>query len=346
MRGQYKQNYQLQSDVPVPKPGPKEILIRIAAASFCHTDYQVYEGAYKTTLPATGSHEPAGTIAALGSEVSGGWKVGDHVGAYLFRNPCGACNGCKWYAASHSGKLNARYCDNKAMGGIRGADGGFAEYMITSDDAIVKIPDDIPFEQAAPLMCAGATIWSGILEANIQKGQTIAIVGIGGLGILGVQFAKALGYRVIAIHHRDLGSKLESIPQALKPDLFVDHTKPESIQQISDFTDGIGLDAAVVSTDSVPVNDWVLHRLHPRGTCVVLGLPEEGFRFDAFNLIFHEITIKGSLHSSIEDMERMLEVVSEHKIRSQISIVPIDEAESLPTRVHAHEFSGRPVVTM
>jgi D-arabinose 1-dehydrogenase-like Zn-dependent alcohol dehydrogenase len=341
---QYNKDYQLRNDIPVPKPGPREILIQIAAAGFCHTDYQVYEGAYKTELAHTGSHEPVGTIAALGSSVSGSWKIGDRVGAFLFREPCGKCNDCKWYAASHEGELNARYCDNKVMGGIRGADGGFAEYMITSDDAIVRIPVGVPFEQAAPLMCAGATVFTAIKETGLVPGQTLAVVGIGALGLLAIQFAKALGLRVAAIHHRDVSSKNAGLPGDLRADVFVDSSVPEAIDQISQFTDGIGLDAAVVCTDSVPITDWIAHRLHPRGVVVPLGLPEEGFHFDAFNVVFREIVIKGSLHSSVEEMDEMMLVVAKHDIRSQVSIVRLEEAEALPARVHAHEFSGKAVV--
>lgn len=131
------------------------MLIRVAASSFCHTDYQVYQGVYKTQLPFTGSHEPAGTVAAFGSKVEGGWAIGDRVGVLNFRNPCRSCGGCRWRLSV--GSLDARFCENKIMGGLAGADGGFAEYMIAADYALVKLPDELSFEQAAPLMCAGVS---------------------------------------------------------------------------------------------------------------------------------------------------------------------------------------------
>jgi hypothetical protein len=136
------------------------------------------------------------------------------------------------------------------------------------------------------------------------------------------------------------------IPEDLKPDLIVDYIKDESIRQILDFTSGIGLDAAVVCTDNISANDWTLHQLHPKGISVVLGLPLEGLRFDAFNLVFREIIIKGSLHSSVESMRKMIQVVADYKIRSEITIVPLDEAETLPERFHKHELRGRAVVTI
>ena len=112
-------------------------------------------------------------------------------------------------------------------------------------------------------------------------------------------------------------------------------------QQILDFTDGIGLHASVVCTDNVADNDWILHRLRPRGTSEVLGLGEQGFHFDALNLTFHEIVVKGGLHASVEDMTRMLEVAAEHKARSQLTIVPIDEGENLLERSTSTTSRGK-----
>jgi D-arabinose 1-dehydrogenase-like Zn-dependent alcohol dehydrogenase len=344
-RSQFNENYKLE-EIPTPVPQRNEVLVRIVAASFCHTDYQVYKGAYHTQLPHTGSHEPVGTIAALGPDASKKWKVGDRVGVYLFRSPCGSCADCRWYATEHEGKLNARYCKDKAMGGILKADGGFAEYMLSFDDAIMRVPEGLPLDQAAPLMCAGCTMWTAILEAKTNKGSTMAIVGVGGLGILGIQFAKAMGYRVVAIGSRDNATNLAIIPDGLGPDLYVNRKRPEANQQILDFTEGRGLDFTVVSTDDVEVNDWILHELHPRATAVVLGLPESGFTFDAFNLVFREIVVKGSLHSSVEEMEQMLKVAAEHNIRSEIARVPIEEAEDLPERIAKREIAGRAVVIM
>ncbi|KAH7357147.1 chaperonin 10-like protein [Rhexocercosporidium sp. MPI-PUGE-AT-0058] len=341
----FKENYHLQSDVAVPTPGPKEILVRLVASGFCHTDHMVYEGAFKTKLPHIGSHEPTGKIAALGSDVAGDWKIGDQVGVYLFKNACGHCSGCKWHVKTYDGKLNARYCFNQAMNGIVGADGGFSEYMVTSDDAIVRIPNAVPFDQSAPLMCAGATVYNGLLEANLEKGQSVAIVGIGALGLLGIQFAKAMGYKVLAVSSRDLTPQLEGVvPKSLWPDLTLSSKDEHSAQRILNFTEGVGLDAAVVCTDNLDDNDWILHRLRPRGTSVVLGLPGEPFRFDAINMTFHEITVKGALHASVESMERMFEIVAEAGIKSQLTVVKIDEAENLPERSANHDYKGKLVV--
>lgn len=232
------------------------------------------------------------------------------------------------------------------MGGILKADGGFAQYMISNDNTVMRIPESIAFEQAAPLMCAGATIWTAILATKARKGSTMAIVGVGGLGILGIQFAKALGYRVVAVGSRDVASNLDIIPDGLGPDLYVNRKNPEAVQQILEFTDGCGLTSTVVSTESAEINDWILHQLHPRGTAVILGLPTTGLKFDAFNLVFREIVVKGSIHSSVPEMEQMLGLVAKHKTRSHISCLSLAEAETLPEKTHNRELSGRAVVLM
>ncbi|KAH6672792.1 chaperonin 10-like protein [Plectosphaerella plurivora] len=341
---EYNKNYRLQNDVPVPHPEAGELLIRVAASSFCHTDYQVYQGSYGTQLPFTGSHESAGIVVGLGSGVPDIWKAGDRVGVLNFRKPCGTCGGCKWRTKTF-GSLDARYCANKTMNGILRSDGGFAEYMIASHGALVHLPEKLSFEQAAPLMCAGATVWNAIRELGLRKGQIIGIVGIGGLGVLGVQFAKALGLRVVAIDQRPGGLKLaQDVPAHLRPDLVLNIDDPATIQEISDFTGGIGLDGAVVCTDDVPASDWALHRLQPRSICVMLGLPDDGFKFDAFNLVFREIVVKGSLHCSVEEVKRMVDLVAEYGVTSHLTTISLDEGEDIPERAAAHSFSGRLVV--
>lgn len=154
MQEQYNKNYQLHDNVPVPTPGPGDILIRVSASGFCHTDLMVYHGITQEPLPFIGSHEPAGTIVSLGPDVPETWRVGDRVGVANFMKPCDTCAGCRW-ATKMIGSLDPRFCENRAMCGIIRANGGFAEYMTASHDAVVHLPDSLSFEQAAPLMCAG-----------------------------------------------------------------------------------------------------------------------------------------------------------------------------------------------
>lgn len=143
---QYKQKYEIR-EIPVPRVGDNDLLIKVGAAGFCHTDYQVWEGVYKSPCPVVPSHEPVGTIVAVGKNAAGTWKVGQRAGVLLFRHACGTCIGCET-------TQDVRFCSNNDLAGLT-ADGGMAEYIIGDADNSVLLPDGLPFEQAAPLMCAG-----------------------------------------------------------------------------------------------------------------------------------------------------------------------------------------------
>ncbi|KAM0435255.1 hypothetical protein ACHAPT_003348 [Fusarium lateritium] len=284
----------------------------------------VYHGMTQGPLPFIGSHEPAGTVASLGPDVPDTWHVGDRVGVTNFMKPCDACVGCKW-ARMTIKSLDARFCENRIMCGIARANGGFAEYMTASHEA--------------------ATVWHALNQAELQKGQSVAIIGVGGLGVLGVQFAKARGYRVVAVDKHEIGLKLASeVPSHLKPDLIVNIDDEDTVQKISDFTDGIGLKAAIVCTDDDAANDWAAKRLQPRGVCVVVGFPQGGLRFDPMNLNLREIVVKGIVHCSMGEVRSMMDAVVEHGVLSHLTLLPMEEAEDIPSRAAAHAFTGRPVV--
>lgn len=164
---QYKQHYRL-CDIPVPTPGPNDLLVKVAAAGFCHTDYQVYSGTYNSVCPLTPSHEPVGTIVMIGAEVQDQqkWHVGQRVGILNFRHACGLCAGCRW-STKKQGNLDARFCKRKDMAGIK-TDGGFAEYIVADPATTVPLPDSVDFDQAAPLMCAGVSAPQRTGMRNVQ----------------------------------------------------------------------------------------------------------------------------------------------------------------------------------
>lgn len=162
-----------------------------------------------------------------------------------------------------------------------------------------------------------------------------------------MQFAKSLGLRVVAIDNRDVGLKLASeVPAHLKPDQLINFNSHDATQKVSEFTGGIGLNGSVVCTDDVPASDWALHRLQPRGVCVILGLPLSGFKFDAFNLVFRELVVKGSLHCPVDEVKAMIKAVSANGVVSHLTVLPLEKAEDIPDRAVAHSFTGRLVVTL
>ncbi|CAM1506479.1 Fc.00g061200.m01.CDS01 [Cosmosporella sp. VM-42] len=341
---QFNKPYQLVT-APIPKIKPYELLIRIYAAGFCHSDIQVLQGQFNTQLPLIPCHEPAGVIAQVGSECTGGWEIGDRVGALNFKNACSRCTGCALSKRRYGG-LDPRFCEKREMAGFK-HDGCLAEYMAADPMTTVLLPNSLPFDQAAPLMCAGATVWGALEKATVglEPGATIAIVGIGGLGHLGVQFAKALGYKVIAVDCRAASRSLaREAPPDLKADIAVDSTSPSASTEILSFTKEEGIAAAIVCTDSLDANAWVLTLLRIGGVMVPLGLPPEKWQFDAEVLVFRELVVRGSYVASAESTKRMMEVVENSGIRSRITRLRFEDVPRMAEVYHDKGFSGRLVV--
>jgi len=218
-----------------------------------------------------------------------------------------------------------------------------AEYMVTDAEQTVVIPDSLPFEQAAPLMCAGATIWAGIQMADVDTSEPIGIIGIGGLGSLGVQFAKALGYKVVAIDDRQEGRDLAQ-ELTLKADLVVDFNDSEAANKVKEWAGHGGLPAVVVATDDRPAIYWSTSIVKTRGTVINLGLPTEPIGFDSFDVVFQEKTVKGSLVATKSQIEDMLRVIDEHGIRSHLTTVSLEESPELPHMYENPHLKGRLVM--
>ncbi|KAI1341689.1 amidase signature domain-containing protein [Xylariaceae sp. FL0016] len=327
---EFKKPYRL-TNVAIPRVKDDELLVKVRAAGFCHSDLQVLNGQFGTRLPLIPSHEPAGVIVEVGAKCKGNFQVGDRVGVLNFKKACTECTGCGLSKREY-GYYEPRYCDNREMAGFQ-HDGAFAEFMTADPETTVLLPRSLSFEQAAPLMCAGATVW-GALEkatAGLAPGDSIAIVGVGGLGHLGVQFAKGMGYRTIAIDNLVEGRQLaQEVPSSeLQPDLVVDSAASDATEQVYRFTDNEGIAAAVVCTDSLEVNAWALRLLRIGGTLILLGLPPERWHFDSDIIVFRELVIRGSYVASRASTERMLEVVDRCKIRSHLTLVPFDELPSI-----------------
>ncbi|KAL4927990.1 chaperonin 10-like protein [Aspergillus undulatus] len=343
----YNALYELQ-EIPVPSIKENDLLLKVGAASFCHTDYQVYEGVYKSPCPMTPSHEPVGTIVEVGSKaVKSGWKTGQRVGMLNFRHACGSCVGCRVARdPRQADQPDTRFCENKDMAGIS-ADGGFAEYVVADADCSVSLPDGLEFEQAAPLMCAGATVWGGIDEASVKPGLPVGVIGIGGLGVLALQFAAGLGHPTVAIDNRPEGRQLaEELPSHLRPKAIIDANSPNATDEVVKAAGDGGLAGVLVCNDSVEATEWSLKLLRTRGVCVPLGLPVEGFKFSAFDLIFKQLSVKGSLVANRRLTEDMMKLVAEKGIRSHVTTMSLEEGINLPEKYMNPQLKGRLVVTL
>ncbi|KAF7919449.1 uncharacterized protein EAE98_009289 [Botrytis deweyae] len=325
--------------IPTPR-GPlheHDILVRVAAASLCHTDGMVTEGIMGTSLPCIASHEGAGTIVAIGSSVSG-FKPGDRILCSLNYHRCGVCTDCT--GPEHE----QHYC--ASSGGYLGIhrDGSFAEYEVVDGRECSLLPDNLSFESAAPLACAGITIWGGLVRAGLKAGEWIAIVGAGGgLGHLGVQFAKALGLNVIAVDARDEALQLAKDCGA---DVLVDARQEKSkvVEDAQKVTGGLGADSTLNVSDHESAAATAVAVTKRHGTMIQIAQPEKiSVPFE--DVIFRDIRIHGSLVGSQGEAQKMLELVSKHNIKIQTN--PFKGLGEIPKAVelaHSGRMKGKPVI--
>ena len=282
--------------------GPYDLLVKTAVASLCHTDFMALDGIMSgmKQLPMTGSHEGAGTVVALGSSVSN-FREGDRVMCGLPLHPCGICSDCQ----APVEESRAQYCQ-KSDGAIGiQVDGAFAEYVQVDSRTAAKLPDKVSFETAAPLACAGITVWRGVLQANLKKGEWLAIVGSGGgLGHLGIQFAKALGLNVIGVDARDEGLELS---KKIGADVVVDARKGDATtsKEVQEATSGEGADATVNVSDAMSAAATACAVTKRHGLMVQIAQPPSvNIPFHEF--IFRNIKVHGSLISNPQEARRML----------------------------------------
>ena len=182
----------------IPEPSENQVLIKIRASGMCYTDVHQTRGELPGDFPRTLGHEPVGEIVAVGAGVTAR-KTGDRVGVPWVQHTCGRCEWCA--------RGKPMFCEKSIGTGVQ-ISGGHAEYMVAYADATMLLPEGLDYEQAAPLFCAGYTVWSGLRWADPHPSESIAVVGIGGLGHLAVQYAKAAGFKTIAISHSTDKDKL------------------------------------------------------------------------------------------------------------------------------------------
>ncbi|KAK0126435.1 hypothetical protein ONS95_008035 [Cadophora gregata] len=352
----------------IPTPGKhldeNDMLVKVAVASLCHTDGMVSEGIMGTKLPCVASHEGAGTVVKVGSAIKD-FKEGDRVLCSLTYHRCGECADCKGPEQDH------QYCAN--AGGFLGVtiDGSFAEYEVVDGRECCILPDNLSFQSAAPLAillsetcsrgfemldlklyltalailkCAGITVWGGLIRAGLKSGETIALVGGGGgLGHLGIQFAKALGLKVVAIDARD---EALSLARECGADTVIDARpgKENTVQEVKKVNDGKLADATLNVSDyeSAAATSAAVTKMH--GVLVQIAQPTN-VSVPFAELVFRDIRIRGSLISSRGECQKMLKVASENKIRVKTN--PFYGLKEIPKAVelaHSGKMQGKPVV--
>lgn len=345
---------------PVPEVGPNDVLVKIKAAGYCHTDLQVSQGVYEgagAKPGMIGSHEPAGVIAKLGSEAEkrGLFKIGDRVGSINTYHPCEQCDACKNHGRQLCMNVGGMLGVSGGKDAPNGKDGGFAEYMIADDKVLAKIPEEIPFDEAAPLFCAGATTYGAILAAKQDKGKWVAHVGVGGLGHLGVQYSKALGHKVVAIDNRKEGlDVVKSGPKHLQADKYIlidsDDAKKKATEELggSFYDSNPGLDAVVINAEARDLVSFAQNCLRVGGIVVDVGLPSDGpLEIDPFPLSFKEQIVRGRLICTPEQSQDMINLHAKNGCKTYLEQrFPLKDIAKCQARYDQKDLRGRLVIVM
>jgi len=317
---------------PVPAPGANEILIKTEACGVCHTDLHAADGDWplKPAPPFIPGHEAIGIVVAMGDAVTS-VTLGERVGVPWLYSACGHCEYCltAWEPICASAKFGG-YTQN----------GGFAPYLIANPDYVAHIPVGLSARQAAPLICAGITTYKGVKETEAKAGQWIAISGCGGLGHLGIQYAKAMGLLVCAV---DIDDQKLALAKTLGADAIVNARHADAVAEVQKATNG-GAHGVLITAPSLPAFKQGVEMTRKGGTCVLVGLPPGEFSLPLFGVVANCITIRGSFVGNREDMAEALDFAARDKVAADIELQPLGAINDVFKRLAEGKVAGRVVL--
>jgi propanol-preferring alcohol dehydrogenase len=315
----------------IPDPGPGQILVKYEATGVCHTDLHAANGDWpvKPKPPFIPGHEGVGYVAKLGAGVSR-IKEGDRVGVPWLHTACGCCSPCRtgWETLCGS-QQNTGYSVN----------GTFAQYGLADPDYVGRLPDNLAFGPAAPVLCAGVTVYKGLKETEVKPGEWVVISGIGGLGHMAVQYAKAMGMHVVAADIYD--DKLKLATQ-LGADLVVNGTAADAIEQVQKATGGVH--GALVTAVSPKAMEQAYGFLRSKGTMSLVGLPPGFISLPVFETVLKRITVRGSIVGTRQDLEESLQFAGEGKVASHFSWDKLENINDIFHRMEKGQIDGRIVL--
>lgn len=318
-------------EAPVPEPGPGQVLIRVVASGVCHTDLHAADGDWpvKPKLPFIPGHEGVGYVAAAGAGVTS-LKEGDRVGVPWLHSACGECEYCLtgWETL----------CPNQQNTGYS-VDGGFAEYVLAPAAYAGRLPEGIDFVQAAPLLCAGLTTYKGLKETDAKPGDWVVISGVGGLGHLAVQYARAMGLHVAAV---DVAEEKLALARELGAELTVNAESEDPAARIQqEIGGGQGV---LITAVSPPAFRQGIGMLRRGGTCVLVGLPPGDFPTPIFDVVLKRLTVRGSIVGTRKDLQEALQFAAEGKVRSSVEAQPLEAINTVFSRLRRGDVRGRVVL--
>ena len=318
-------------EVKTPEPGPGEIQVKIEACGVCHTDLHAAHGDWpvRPNPPFIPGHEGVGFVSGVGAGVTH-VKEGNRVGVPWLYSACGHCDHCMggWETLCES-QRNTGYSVN----------GGFAEYAIADPNYVGHLPDNIPFVEIAPILCAGVTVYKGLKVTDTKPGDWVVISGVGGLGHMAVQYAKAMGRRVAAVDIDD--SKL-ALAKQLGAEVTVNAAKTDPAAFLRKEIGGAH--GALVTAVSVKAFEQALGMVRRGGTVSLNGLPPGDFPLSIFNMVLNGITGRGSIVGTRLDLQESLDFAKLGAVKAHTATARLEEINSVFDKMLAGDIDGRIVL--
>ena len=320
-------------EVPVPEPGRGQVLVKVAASGVCHTDLHAAEGDWpvKPTPPFIPGHEAVGIVAETGQDVVG-LKEGDRVGIPWLHTACGHCDHCVsgWETLCES-QQNTGYS----------VDGGYAEYALADSAYVGHLPAHLDFMELAPILCAGVTVYKGLKETDTRPGEWVMISGIGGLGHMAVQYAKAMGLHVLAV---DIADDKLALAKELGAELTVNAAQENAAAFAQKHIKGAH--GALVTAVSPKAFSQALGMLRRHGTLSLNGLPPGDFPLPIFDVVLKRLTVRGSIVGTRKDLHEALDFAAEGRVKAHVHSGSLDDINTIFDTMRQGAIDGRIVLSM
>jgi propanol-preferring alcohol dehydrogenase len=318
-----------ERDTPEPKAG--EVRVKVEVCGVCHSDSLTVEGVFPgLTFPRVPGHEIAGRIDAVGEGVQG-WTVGQRVGVGWFGGACYRCSPCR--------RGHMIDCRNLRIPGIS-YDGGYAEAMVCPTDALAAIPDDLNSAEAAPLLCAGITTFNALRHSGALPGDLVAVLGVGGLGHLGIQFASKMGFRTIAVGR---GGDKNKLALQLGAEHYIDSDSEDPVAKLKQLG---GAQTILATVPSGKAASPFIDALGVRGRLVVVGVSPEPIEAPSFVIVGQSASIVGHASGTSIESEDTLRFSAMSGVRPMIETLPLDQAPEAYAKMMRGEARFRMVLTM
>lgn len=322
-------------EVPRPEPGDDEVLIEVEVCGVCHSDLHVADGDWRqfagiVKKPLILGHEIVGRVVERGSAVQS-VQVGERVGVPWLQWTCGQCEFCR--------EGNENLCVRQRITGVT-VNGGYAEFAKAPASHVIKIPDNLASEQAAPLLCAGVTVHRALKQAKVRTGQRLAVFGVGGLGHLAIQIGRAAGAEVVAI---DVAEEKLALAKSLGAARSLNVTTSEVVKELR--TSG-GVHVAIVTSAAKAAYDMAFSCVRPSGMLLVVGLPAQEISFPPILMAAGEIQVRASAVGTREDLREVLAMGANGTLHCQVSTRRLAEVSEVLAELSRGEIRGRAVLWM